>query len=154
MQIICIFLTLRCSLMLSSMFPTGRLLGPTHSLTSLSFTTSSKRTFTCTVTPKVSTFPNGWKDGIPMTWRMQLVNKSFRYLKWRVSWTLFFWQFWLVAFPLHKPYIQLILVSTSILDTWNGWWDRITPCFFSKKKQAFLEGEALEKCTKQVKGHK
>ena len=26
------------------------------------------------------------------------------------------------GFPLHKPYIQLIQVSTSILGTWNVWW--------------------------------
>ena len=27
-----------------------------------------------------------------------------------------------VGFALHKPYIQLIWVSTSILGTWNVWW--------------------------------
>ncbi len=26
-----------------------------------------------------------------------------------------------MGFPLHKPYIQLIQVSTSILGTWNVW---------------------------------
>ena len=30
--------------------------------------------------------------------------------------------FWGVGFPLHKPYIQLIQVSTSILGPWNVWW--------------------------------
>ena len=27
-----------------------------------------------------------------------------------------------MGFPVHKPYIQLIEVSTSILGTWNVWW--------------------------------
>ena len=48
-------------------------------------------------------------------------TKSFRYLKWRVSWTLSL-AILGVGFPWHKPYIQLISVSTSILGPWNVWW--------------------------------
>ena len=45
--------------------------------------------------------------------------KSFRYLKWRY-WT--WWGYFGAGFLLHKPYIQLIWASTSILGTWNVWW--------------------------------
>ena len=59
-------------------------------------------------------------------------TESFRYLKWGTEPYKAILE---VGFPLHKPYIQLTKVSTSILDTWNVCWQVVVWDFFHQQYQ-------------------
>ena len=61
------------------------------------------------------------REVVHMSWLAAIFHhQKFQVPKVEESWTLqgCFW----VGFPLHKPYIQLVQVSTSSLGTWNVLW--------------------------------
>ena len=64
------------------------------------------------------------------------ITRSFRYLKWRVSWTLCSAILGMGKHPLHKPpYIQLIFRWVRVLHldgTWNVWWRPTSKSKYSK----------------------